>query len=734
MGSTSRPELWGGIECTVNRVGDRYFDQLERNGHASRAEDLEMLAGLGLHTLRYPVLWERTAPDGMERADWSWADERLNRLRELGIRPIVGLVHHGSGPRHTSLTDPEFPEKLAEFARGVAERYPWVESYTPVNEPLTTARFSGLYGHWYPHGRSNECFARAFINQCRAIVLSMKAIREIRPDARLVQTEDLGKTYSTPALAYQAEFENHRRWMTFDILSGKIGNDHPLHGYLLKSGISGQELEWFMENPSPPDIIGINHYITSERFLDERLERYPELTHGGNGYQAYADVEAVRVLAEGVSGPGGVIRETWDRYRLPIAITEAHLGCTREQQLRWLNEVWEAACRERSAGADVRAVTAWSLLGAYDWNSLLTCADGFYEPGAFDLRAPAPRPTALAAVLRDLATSGETKNPLAATEGWWRSRERLLYTPVSGGSRSGPCGRSIAKSSARPLLITGATGTLGAAFARVCTSRGIDHILLNRQQMDIADPESVTRAIERHNPWGIVNTAGYVRVDDAEREPERCLRENTDGPATLAELCGRHNIRLMSFSSDLVFDGESRTPYIESDRVAPLNVYGFSKAEAESLLLAGYPEGLMIRTSAFFGPWDRYNFLTVALAAISSGTIFTAPDDLRISPTYLPDLVHASLDLLVDGARGIWHLANQGDKSWAEFAKMGAEIAGFDPELIIPCSIEEMGLRAPRPLYTVLGSERGHLMPALEDAMERYVRECGEKFRQLAAA
>ena len=116
-------ELWGGVECTLNRVGDAYFDQLERNGHDSRGEDLDRFAALGLRALRYPVLWERVAPDGLDRADWRWPDERLGRLRELGIRPIVGLIHHGSGPRHTSLVDPGFVDGLATFARVAAERY-----------------------------------------------------------------------------------------------------------------------------------------------------------------------------------------------------------------------------------------------------------------------------------------------------------------------------------------------------------------------------------------------------------------------------------------------------------------------------------------------------------------------------------------------------------------------------------------------------------------------------------
>src|SRR5215210_7590274 len=112
----SELELWAGVECTVNRVGDEFYDQLERNGHARRIADLDLFAALGVRALRYPVLWERTAPEGADslaRADWSWPDARLTRLRELNIRPIVGLLHHGSGPRHTSLVAPDFPIQLA---------------------------------------------------------------------------------------------------------------------------------------------------------------------------------------------------------------------------------------------------------------------------------------------------------------------------------------------------------------------------------------------------------------------------------------------------------------------------------------------------------------------------------------------------------------------------------------------------------------------------------------------
>src|SRR5436190_2079433 len=133
-----RLEMWGGPECTLNRVGDRYSDQIQRSGHGERIDDLHRFASLGIAALRYPVLWERVAPESLDRADFSWSDDRLECMAALGIRPIVGLLHHGSGPRYTSLLDPNFPSQLARYARMVAERYPWVTDYTPVNEPLTT--------------------------------------------------------------------------------------------------------------------------------------------------------------------------------------------------------------------------------------------------------------------------------------------------------------------------------------------------------------------------------------------------------------------------------------------------------------------------------------------------------------------------------------------------------------------------------------------------------------------
>ena len=373
-----------------------------------------------------PVLWERVAREG-----WGRCDARMECLRELGVRPIVGLVHHGSGPPATSLVEPNFAPGLAAFAAEVAERYPWVRAFTPVNEPLTTARFSGLYGHWYPHGTSDRTFARCLLNQCRAVALSMRAIRAVTPGAELVQTEDLGVVSAPPPLQYQADFENERRWLTWDLLAGRVTPRHRLWRYLRQSGASESELGAFLDSPCPPDILGVNHYVTSERYLDDRTEYYPDGACGGNGRQPYADTEAVRVLADGVAGPEVLLRACWERYELPIAVTEAHLGCDCPlEQVRWLAEVYAAASRLRAGGADIRAVTAWSLFGAFDWDSLVTQENGSYEPGAFDVRADPPAETPLAGLIRDLAAGRTPDYPALQSPGWWQRPERLGVPPV----------------------------------------------------------------------------------------------------------------------------------------------------------------------------------------------------------------------------------------------------------------------------------------------------------------
>ncbi|WP_251031793.1 family 1 glycosylhydrolase [Paraburkholderia strydomiana] len=715
--------LWGGLECTVNRVRDRFFSQLDRNGHVTREGDLERFASLGIQALRYPVLWERTAPRGVEHANWSWLDARLPGLRALGVEPVAGLLHHGSGPLRGGLLDPDFATHLAAFARAVAQRYPWLEHYTPVNEPNTTARFSGLYGVWHPHGTDDRTYLQALINQCKATVYSMREIRKVNSRAKLVQTDDLGKTQGTPAMAKLVAFYNERRWLSWDLLCGMIRPGHALWQYLMDAGIAVDDVLWFVDNPCPPDIIGINYYITSERWLDDRVENYPEAYRCEWYGHRLADIETARALESPTGGIGALMDEAWQRYRLPLAVTEAHIDATRQDQMRWLHEIWSAASDARERGIDMRAVTVWALLGSYDWDCLVTDDRGYYESGPFDVRGVQPRETALAALMRDLAAGRPHGHPVLDGTGWWRRPGRFLCEPVVDDARSAlplPARPRISPETARPILIVG-SGSLGRAFTEICEQRDLRYKKAACDDVDLTDASAIDRLIETHLPWTIIDAADLIDVDEAERTGVESLRCMPARARTLAEACTRHGTQYMTFSSDFVFDGMRAHPYVETDDVSPINRFGSIMADLEAQVLCACPQALVVRTGSLFGPCDEVNFLLRALHALSQERPFEAAHDLTFSPTYVPDLVHACLDLLIDAEAGILHMSNRGAVTWAEFAIQAATIAQMDADFVHARPVRDLRFVAARPAYSVLASDRAAILPTLDSALHRYV-------------
>ena len=538
----------------------------------------------------------------------------------------------------------------------------------------------------------------------------MAEIRKANPTARLIQTEDLGRTDATTERRVQADYDNIRRWATWDLLAGRLDRNHPFWERLAGMGFADR-LAGFVESPCPPGLIGLNHYLTSDRFLDHRIERYPPTVVGTCPAGRLADVETVRALG---SSPGleEALRETWARYAIPIAITEVHNGCTREEQMRWLDESWVTASRLRQKGIAIEAVTAWSLLGAHDWDSLLTRASGNYESGVFDIRAPAPRETALATMMRAFAQGKRLGHPVLSNGGWWRGhREQPM--PIADGCPS----------ARRPLLIAGATGTLGRAFAAACLERGIYHVVTSREQMNLCDPTSIERCLDAQRPWAVINCTGWVRVDEAEDNQEACLSINFGGNLALASACACRAIHYSCFSSDLVFDGLAARPYRESDVPAPLGAYGRSKALADAALLDGRASALVIRTASFFSPFDMHNFAVHLASALRAGRSFPAASDCVTSPTYVPDLAGATLDLVIDNAQGLWHLVNDGAITWAAFAVDLAAALDLPASQIDGRPASAMGWCAARPAFSAMTSERAQIMPSLTSAIERFCRE-----------
>jgi dTDP-4-dehydrorhamnose reductase len=495
--------MWGGIECSHVRAGDRVRDQIAETGHRERTGDLDLIGDLGLRTLRYPVVWGA--------AEWSWTDARLARLRALGIRPIAGLLHHGWGPGDMHALHPGFVDAFASHAEDVARRYPWVRDYTPINEPVTTARFSYLYGHWFPHMRDEAAFLRAVVACAVATTEAMRRIRLHRPDARLIQTEDMGRIFAVPALQYQADYENERRFLGTDLLAGRVTPHHPFHGRLLAAGVSADDLARLADAPCPPDILGIDHYLTSDRFLDTDLARHPPATHGGNGRDVYADTSAYHEPALLPDlGFRARLREVHARTGLTLAITEAHAACTREEQVRWLCEAWGAAESARRDGVPVIAVTSWALFGSVDWNSLLTRDEGHYESGAFCLRDGIPHRTAVADAVAAFATDGAFAHPVADGTGWW------------GGAKGGaPTGIAVSLSG---------EAAHRARVAALCADRGIDVVRMGAAAHIAveATTEGPLKLTFRHLGAAAAHVRDVAHADDLPHEAHHVLDRLVD--------------------------------------------------------------------------------------------------------------------------------------------------------------------------------------------------------------
>jgi dTDP-4-dehydrorhamnose reductase len=417
------PEVWAGPECSWLRVGEWLCDQVALTGHARRLQDVDALASLGARAVRYPVVWGRTERQD-EATDWAWAEARLGRLAELGIRPIVGLLHHGFGPHGADPLDPGWPAAFGRYAAEVARRFPFVTEFLPVNEPLTTARFAGLYGWWPPYRQDHDSFIGLLLAQAQAHVEAARAIRSVNPGSRILVNEDVGRTVGGPGCEAAARRDNERRWWTFDLLTGRVERGHPLWTATAASPRARRILEGLRREPEVPDVLGLDYYVTSDRYLDSRLAAFPPQSRGGDERTRYADVELVRVAGHDIAGFDGCIREAWARYGLPLALTEVHLAGEPDDQVAWWAEAMEAARAAVARGIPVSGVTAWAAFGAFDWSSVLRHPVGSYAAGCFeDVGDDRLEMTALGSAVRASA-NGEHLN---ASPGWWRRAERAIY-------------------------------------------------------------------------------------------------------------------------------------------------------------------------------------------------------------------------------------------------------------------------------------------------------------------
>jgi dTDP-4-dehydrorhamnose reductase len=285
----------------------------------------------------------------------------------------------------------------------------------------------------------------------------------------------------------------------------------------------------------------------------------------------------------------------------------------------------------------------------------------------------------------------------------------------------------------RRLLITGASGQLGRAFAEGLGSRAVP---CPHAELDIADASAVARRIAAERPAAVLNTAAFNLVDAAEDRPDDAERANHTGPLVLARACHANDVLLVHFSTDYVFSGDGSTPLGEDDPVSPRGVYGASKLAGERAVGAEAPRHMIVRTSGLYGSrgtGDKGgNFVDTMRRLARERDVIRVVDDQHVSPTSAADLAAKTLELvdrwLATSAAdllGLYHITNAGSCSWYDFACEIVLRSGLGAA-VEPISTAQYGARAPRPAYSVLA--RRHLtrlglddMRPWRDALDDYL-------------
>lgn len=252
------------------------------------------------------------------------------------------------------------------------------------------------------------------------------------------------------------------------------------------------------------------------------------------------------------------------------------------------------------------------------------------------------------------------------------------------------------------VLITGANGMLGRDLQAALARHEVT--ALARADLDVTDAAAVAAAVHGHD--AVVNCAAYTKVDDAETHEDLAYAVNATGPSNLAAACAATGARLVTVSTDYVFDGDATEPYAEDLPRDPINAYGRTKAAGEELALAAHPVGTyVVRTAWLYGEHGP-NFARTMLNLAKTKDTWSVVDDQLGQPTWTADLASQIVALLDAGApAGIYHGTNSGQATWYEFARAVLEESGLDPERITPTDSASFVRPAPRPSYSVLGHD-----------------------------
>ncbi len=334
------------------------IDEMEKTGHYLRwEEDLALVKELGIQVLRYGPPYYR-AHLGPGHYDWAFADQAFGEMRRLGITPIVDLCHFGIPDWLGNFQNPEFPHFFAEYAQAFAERFPWIDFYTPVNEIYVAAKFSAHLGLWNERLTSDQAFVTATKHLVKANILATEAILKIQPTAKFIQSES--SEYFHPVSPDAMKIARHLNELRFLALDLNYGFDvcGTMYEYLMDNGMTRDEYHFFQDrNVSSVCVMGNDYYATNEHIV------YPD----GQTY-----------ICE-MFGYYVITKQYYDRYRLPVMHTETNnrdVGVNEKDARVWLEQQWSNLVRLKQDGVPIIGFTWYSLIDQVDWDSGLTKNNG----------------------------------------------------------------------------------------------------------------------------------------------------------------------------------------------------------------------------------------------------------------------------------------------------------------------------------------------------------------------
>jgi beta-glucosidase/6-phospho-beta-glucosidase/beta-galactosidase len=352
--------IWaGGIENTFvpqTRKGHRALDEYQLIGHYEHwREDLALARELGLKAMRWGVPWYRVEPAPGE-FDWRWIDEVLPYMvEELGITPIIDLMHYGCPFwLNKEFANEDYPRAVARYAAEFTRRYKGlIKWYTPLNEPVINALMCGKRGLWPPYLRGDRGYLRIMLQLVKGIIETVEAIKEIDPQAIMFHVEAAGLTRTVrDDLAALALEDQRRGYICYDLITGRITHDHPLFPWLVRSGASPDDLAQIARRPISLDVIGMNFYpqwSTKQIFVDQK------------GRLSYRNIE------QDGAGFATLIEDYYQHYQVPIMITETSAFGPEEVRSRWLEASVAAIKKLRGQGVPVLGYTWFPLFTMIDW-------------------------------------------------------------------------------------------------------------------------------------------------------------------------------------------------------------------------------------------------------------------------------------------------------------------------------------------------------------------------------